>query len=234
MQIASFHASISGACGIATFSNHLSRSLQGRGHEVYEQNLRRRTVPKSSATTILHYVPSGFVSEMAWSSVDAIVRGLVSDGVLCVVVHGLPTYEIALASYSPVSLQRLQNLLKRADLLVALSGHVSAACRTWQTAKRLAAHVVEIRHPGLFAPLAEHPCERNYCFLGGVSRPKKEYGSARLSKLIAACESSGLPVWQHWTNVTWRCDGSASWHLSTGVLSDESWANAVLNSRDYG
>ena len=236
MHVRAFYSTISSACGIAIFSRHLRCSLATHGIAVHEHNLRHARSVDPPDVVLLHYVPSGFVSEMAWAQLGRLLHQISSNSLVCVILHGLEPP-------IPVSCQRnghlltdpsqlkLLTLLERADIIVALSRSVSKSWHAWQQNFNLSGQLLPLHHPGLFGNVRLTLSSSAYCFLGGISRAKKDSGSCRVSTLISACEQAGNPIWQHWTNIrSSPTTGVCLWKCTTGVLSDDDWANAIAGA----
>lgn len=118
-------------------------------------------------------------------------------------------------------------MLHRAESIIALSGASAKAWRTWQARFGGKARLVRLDHPGLYAPTLGAGRRGSYALVGGISRSKKDHAIGIIGELIDLCESRGIRIWQHWTNVARTHSLRASWKHTSGLLTDTQWSSLV-------
>lgn len=234
MHVNVFYSSLSSSCGISIFNRHLCKALLSYNINVLETNLRHSWLTNRSSISLLHYLPSGFISGEASNALDVLLESFNCDEKLCVILHGVHARgetRFQQDGVSPWQARHIRSILQRANCIVALSESVAEACSTWQAMFGYRGRFVRLDHPGLFAPLPHRVLGHEYALLGGISRPKKDYASSRIRSLVDQCEDVGIRVWQHWTNALNPVLRPTSWRHSAGLLTDVQWATIVSGAK---
>jgi hypothetical protein len=234
MLINGFYASVSDCCGISIFSHHLRRALLPFGINLRETNFRNADATVYSPISLLHYVPSSFINAEASRDLIQILAASKSDENICVILHGVHGREEARFQRDGICPDQeihLRLLLQKAKIIFALSEAVAEACRTWQTQFGSSARIIRLDHPGLFAATCSREMGHSYAFVGGISRPKKDHRSARIQELIDQCETLGVRIWQHWTNIQRPRPPLTSWMQTSGLLTDVQWSSLISGAR---
>ena len=234
MFVNAFYSSRSTSCGISIFSRHLTQALSPYGINVIETNIRQRRPTAPSPISLLHYLPSGFITSDELNALDLLLNSFNSDEKLCVILHGAHAHgetRFQQDGISPGAERHIRFLLRRANLIVGLSESVTEAWRTWRGKSGYQGKFLRINHPGLFKPLSHQARHGAYAFLGGISRPKKDYASGRIRTLVKKCEDLGIGIWQHWSNVSYPNVCPTSWRHSFGLIGDDEWATLISEAK---
>jgi hypothetical protein len=234
MLVNSFYSSVSHSCGVSIFNEHLHVALLPFGINLLETNLRSSTSFTPSLISLVHYVPSGFISSEASIALMQFLTSSKNAETICFILHGLHKHgerRFQKDGICPDQEHHIRLMFQRAESIIVLSNAVAEACRTWQLHFGAKVRIVRLDHPGLFTPMRDAEPDGSYAFVGGISRPKKDHTSRTIGELIGLCEQSGIRIWQHWTNIPQPKPLTQSWRQTSGLLTDIQWSSLVSRAK---
>jgi hypothetical protein len=213
-------------CGIRIFNRHLRAVLTDRGARVHDCNLSVRKYDKALSATIVHYVPSMWANH---SGLLDMVLQKASSGKTLVLLHGMygPSERDPRADTPCPDLHiHLSAIRSSAATVISLSKSCTSRLSLWD--RTLASRTTTSIHPGLFASVSALHAPEPYAFLGGIGRPKKDFSSHRIVRLVESCAKTRLNIWLHSSAPEAQATlGPPVWRLTRGVMDDSLWAGAI-------
>jgi len=229
-----FHSSSPGPCGIAIFDRHLRAALLPYDVELRETNLLAAMKLVRTQTSLVHYVPSAYANTKSSRALMSLMSSKERDERIVVVLHGLHSRGEDRFRSDTICQDQERHIslfLAKADTIVALSGSVAKALRSWQDWLGGRPRLLRLDHPGLFEMARLNENRAFYAFLGGISRSKKNHSTDEIGDLVGLCGRRGIEVWQHWTNVHESQVQTRAWSQSFGPVSDLRWSSLVSGAQ---
>jgi hypothetical protein len=238
MLIYGIHASISEKCGISIFNKHLKQTLCKKGINFETVNIKTSLdYLKNGEWAILHYAPSLYSSEQSSKNLIKLLNEIDFEK-LIVIFHNVymeNEKRFLKDAACPNQEIHLELILKKSYYLIALSETVQANLMSWFSKFNISNNIQRLEHPGLFISKSSLKIDIPYLFLGGISRPKKNYTNETTYNLIKKCNEKNFRIWMHCTNIEFYNDNNSIlpnvWKMTSGLISDQLWSDILLNTK---
>ncbi|MBU4260918.1 MAG: hypothetical protein KKC76_03425 [Proteobacteria bacterium] len=215
-------------CGISLFTKRLGVELSRRGIFVRDCNFPSQSLIPG-LNTIIHYVPSMWAGD---EGALAVLLSKVKSKNVIAVLHGMygPHEETYLKeTLCPELAFHVSVLSTSAQTIIALSQSCNDAWHLWDI-DDFGTKVEVFSHPGASRSDWNDLPKESYIFLGGINRPKKDIQGERLRNLLHDYYQRGVKVWVHISNPSQQYFHLPVWRLTTGILSDDRWFDALARA----
>lgn len=219
------------SCGISFFNSNLKKALDENFITVNELCLSKSLNLKNNVT-IFHYVPSMYVNYT-----EEIVNLFKSNVDIISIIHGVyPNKQFNHLGDTVNQNQRkhIEIISSSSKAIIFLSKSSNMSFKSWFPEKDFKNHFIYI-HPGFSQQnkfIKVNKTNADYVFIGGITRPKKDFKTKPIINLLLSLKDFGIKVWLHSSNAKISIETEKLvWKTSSGKLSNVKWKEIIFNSR---
>lgn len=215
-------------CGINLFDKTLRKYLLKRGiiSSCFDiDNIK----PSDNGIFLFHYVPSMYVGQT--ENISNFF--LKTKALKLVIIHGAypnQPFEYLSDTKSPDVQTQLDIISKHSDIIICLSNSTTEILKSWEPT--VSKTIETLYHPGLdHTYLITKNTEEQYVFIGGITRPKKDFNSTKHIQLINELAYSGIKVWLHSTiPISINSSLLKVWKYTNNELDRDKWSKTISNA----
>jgi hypothetical protein len=217
-------------CGINLFNVNLTNSLKKHNVETNEFSIIQN-IKSSDKILIFHYVPS------LYKNYSQEITQVFNDNLNIIsIIHGIypnRSFDYMGDTVNENHKSQLDTIVSKSKALVFLSHSTHKFFKTWHPKIQLAKHFV-LMHPGVNQSvlISESTAIKDYVFIGGINRLKKDFESESIRKLLISLKKNGIKVWLHSSNSSLSKEmKNLVWKTSQGEITRKDWNKVIKNSK---